>query len=320
MGDKVEAGEVLALIDAVEVGRAKADLLQALERRNFAQMNYDRLASLGEDVVAGNKIQEAETVLRNTKLAIASARQALVNLGLPVSLDESTDASPAELAASVRFLGLPESLSQRIDPKLASGNLIPLTTPISGVVTHREVAAGEVVSPAKTLFTVTDTGQMWLTLDVRLEDAQHLAIGRPVRFLPDGSTEESVGEISWISTGVDQRTRTVKVRAELANPDGRLRDETFGSGRIILREQPNAIVVPNEAVHWEGCCHVVFVRDKAFFDENSYKVFHTRSVRPAVKTPKYTEIAAGLLPGEVIATVGSGALAAELLRGNLGAG
>jgi cobalt-zinc-cadmium efflux system membrane fusion protein len=239
---------------------------------------------------------------------------------LPVALDESPDGSPTELAASIRFLGLPQSLSQQIDPELASENLIPLTTPIGGVVTHREVAAGEVVSPAETLFTVTDTTQMWLTLDVRLEDARHLAIGRQVRFLADGSTEEAVGEISWISTGVDSRTRTVKVRAELPNPDGRLRDETFGSGRIILREQPDAIVVPNEAVHWEGCCHVVFVRDKAFLDDESYKVFHTRSVRPAVKTPKVTEIAAGLLPGEVIATVGSGALAAELLRGNLGAG
>jgi len=320
LGDRVEAGEVLALIDAVEVGRAKAELLQALERRDLAETTYDRLASLGEDVVAGSRIREAETVLRNAKLAVAGARQTLVNLGLPVSLDESTAASPAALAARIRFLGLPDSLSKQIDPKVASENLIPLATPIGGVVTHRAVAAGEVVSSAKTLFTVTDTDQMWLTLDVRLEDAQPVAIGQTVHFLPDGSSQEAVGQISWISTGVDSRTRTVKVRAELANLDGQLRDETFGSGRIILREQPDAIVVPNEAVHWEGCCHVVFVRDKAFFDENSYKVFHTRSVRPAVKTPKVTEIAAGLLPGEVIATVGSGALAAELLRGNIGAG
>lgn len=62
--------------------------------------------------------------------------------------------------------------------------------------------------------------------------------------------------------------------------DGRLRDETFGSGRIILREEPEAIAVPNESVHWEGCCFVVFVRDKHYFDSpNSPKVFHVRSVR-----------------------------------------
>jgi multidrug efflux pump subunit AcrA (membrane-fusion protein) len=70
--------------------------------------------------------------------------------------------------------------------------------------------------------------------------------------------------VSWISTSVDEKTRTLKVRANLTNPKGRLRASTFGQGRIILREEKRAIVVPNEAVHWEGDCHVAFVRDKHY--------------------------------------------------------
>ena len=54
--------------------------------------------------------------------------------------------------------------------------------------------------------------------------------------------------------------------------------------------------------------------------EGSYKVFHTRSVRPGVVSGDYTEVIAGLLPGEVVVTEGSGVLRAELLKGNLGAG
>ena len=87
-------------------------------------------------------------------------------------------------------------------------------------------------------------------------------------------------------------------------------------------------MVPNEAVHWDGCCHVVFVRDKGHFDsKESPKVFHVRTVRLGVgHRPeglvggKFTEIVAGLLPGEVVAAQGSDVLRAELLKNSLGEG
>jgi cobalt-zinc-cadmium efflux system membrane fusion protein len=112
----------------------------------------------------------------------------------------------------------------------------------------------------------------------------------------------------------------LKVRAELANADGRLRSGTFGTGRIILRDEPGAVVVPNTAIHWDGSCHVVFVRDKQFLEETSPKVFHTRTVRPGARDARFTEVIAGLLPGEVVASRGSGILQAALLKNNLGAG
>lgn len=80
------------------------------------------------------------------------------------------------------------------------------------------------------------------------------------------------------------------------------------------------MVVPNEAVHWEGHCHIVFVRDKNYLKEGAFKVFHVRKVRPGVKDESHTEIIAGVLPHEVVASKGSGILRAELLKANLGEG
>jgi cobalt-zinc-cadmium efflux system membrane fusion protein len=73
-------------------------------------------------------------------------------------------------------------------------------------------------------------------------------------------------------------------------------------------------------MHWDGNCHVVFVRDKNYHDEQSPKFFHVRSVRPGVRDGDLTEIIAGLLPGEVIASKNSVVLEAQLLKSNLGAG
>jgi cobalt-zinc-cadmium efflux system membrane fusion protein len=98
---------------------------------------------------------------------------------------------------------------------------------------------------------------MWLTLNVRQDDVQRLALGQPVRFRADGDGQEVTGAIAWISTAVDQKTRTVKIRADLDNRSGRLRANTFGPGRIILREEKHAVVVPTEAIQWEGDCNIV---------------------------------------------------------------
>jgi multidrug efflux pump subunit AcrA (membrane-fusion protein) len=162
---------------------------------------------------------------------------------------------------------------------------------------------------------------MWLMLDVASEDASFVSVGQLVHFRPSGTANEVAGHIDWISTEENAQTRTVKVRAIVENADGRLRNETFGAGRIVLRSETDAIVVPHESLQWDGSCHVVFVRDKDFFaNEQSPKVFYPRPVRVGARTERAVEILAGVLPGEVVATKGSGVLRGELLKNNLGAG
>src|SRR5262249_4601729 len=131
---------------------------------------------------------------------------------------------------------------------------------------------------------------------------------------------EIEGSLAWISTEADDQTRTVRVRVNLPNNDGHLRANTFGTGRIVLREEPRANVVPSEAVHWDGDCYVVFVRDKDFLKEGALKFFHVRKVRPGVKDGETAEIIAGLLPGEVIASKNSVVLMGQLLKATLGLG
>ncbi len=320
VGDSVQQGDVLALVDAAQVGQAKAALLQALAQLELRVKNYARLKNIKQGVVPGRSVLEAETALVEGEVAIQKAVQALVNLGLPISVAEVRRTPVVELEHKIRFLGLPDSIRQDLDPERTTSNLLPLFAPRDGTVVNRDVVAGEVISTTQMLFTVADTSRMWLVLSVPLEEARRVVIGRKVVFQPDGADHADTGTLTWLSTDVDKQTRTVKVRGELPNEDGHLRDKTFGAGEIILRQEQDAIVVPSSAVHWEGCCHVVFVRDKNFMKKGAYKVFHTRSVRPGVVMGDTTEMIAGLLPDEVVVTKGSGVLRAELLKGNLGAG
>ncbi len=318
VGDRVKKGEILAVVDAAEVGKAKSEFLQALVQVRLRSKNLEAMQAVLASVPE-RLLRETEAGVSEAGIRLTTAQEAMTNLGLPVDVESLQKVPQEKLADCLRFLGLPGSLTASLDPKTTTGNLLAVTAPFDGTVVARQLVGGEVVDSSKVLFVVVDVRQMWLTLDLRVEDAMLVALGQKVRFWPDG-IKEARGKITWISTEADHKTRTVKVRACLDNGDGRLRANTFGSGKVVLREESQAIVVPNSAVHWEGCCHIVFIRDKDYLKDGAPKVFHVRTVRPGAKDEKNTEIIAGALRGEIVATKGSAALRAQLLKNNLGEG
>ena len=327
VGDKVRAGDVLALVDAAEVGRAKAEFQHALVQLDLRRETVAKLRPRAGSTVAGKDVQAAEAAVEEAEVRELTAGEALANLGMPVRAADVRGLSPADLARRMQFLGLPAPLAADLAGRTASSNLLPVTAPLDGEVVARTAVKDEAADPAKPLFVVADTGRMRLTLRVRPEDADRVKPGQAVRFRHPGHVgpnEWDAGAVVWVSPAADETTRTVPVRVDLPDPSDRHRANTLGAAEVVLREEPDALLVPASAVHWEGCCHVVFVRDRDYEKPAAPKVFHVRTVRPgaSVQTPggAMTEIAAGLLPGEVVAAAGSGFLRSELLKNNLGEG
>lgn len=322
IGDKVKRGEVLALVDAADVGKAKAELQQSIVHLDLKSQTLANLKG-SKGIIAEKAVHEAEAAVAEAQVRKLAARQTLVNLGLPLPPDNELGTEPAELTRALQFLGLPSELAAEVAKSSSSSNLLPIRAPFDGEITQRNGVSGEVVGSTKVLLVVADTSVMWLTLNVRIEDAERIHPGQPVQFQHDGHNDWDHGEVAWVSPSVDEATRTVPVRVKLPNTEGRHHARSFGMARITLRQTQAAIVVPKEAVHWEGDCYVVFVRDKTF-ETSPYKVFHVRKIRPGATdfgmAAPQTEIAAGLLPGELIATTNSGILRSELLKNNLGAG
>ncbi len=322
VGDRVKKGDVLALVDAADVGRAKSEFVQAITQLRLHQKNVERLRPLAGSVIPGKQLLEAQTAAEAARIQLHQAQQALANLGLPVDAAEFADLSAEQISKRIQTLGLTADVLAEVDQSQQTSNLLPLRSPLDGVVVNRTAVEGEMAATNTPLFDVADISKLWLNLNVRQEDAKYVTHGQTVLFRASDSANEPAdkGTVGWISTSADDVTRTVRVRVDLPNTDGQLRANTFGTGEIVLREEPRAIVVPSEAIHWDGTCNVVFVRDKDFFKPDAPKLFHVRSVRLGVKDGPHTEIIAGLLPGEVIASRNSVILEAQLLKSNLGAG
>ncbi len=311
VGEQIRKGDCLAIVDAVEVGEAKTEYLQAFVNMQLKDQTLARLTQVKGEV-AEKALRQAEAEAREARLRMLSAEQRLINLGLPADRRNLSHGDDERLARDVRVLGLPKSVVDSFDAQTTTANLLPLTAPFDGVVIGRAAAIGEVVSPNDPQFIVADIRRMWVMLDVRKESASLVRHGQRIEFVADGTARPVLGKIDWISTEVNPATRTLQVRATVENPpiagdasEGRhrlLKANTFGTGSIVIREMMETVCVPRSALHTE--------RDEAFVFIRDGDRFRRRDVRTGVAQDGHIEILSGLKPGDTVAADGSHVLKA----------
>ena len=291
LGDEVEAGDVLLVLDCAALGTAKSELLRAAARLGLWEKNSQREGALLEKGLSTEKDSlEAETQLVESRIALATAEQRLANLGLT-----------ANQIGDVKENG-------------EASSFLSITAPFSGVVVGLDAVLGELTSPETSVVSVADTSRMWVIVDIDQQEIRLVERGQPVLLSVEGWTGETLGgRVTWISSDVDRRTRTVKVRAEFENPEGILRAQSFGTANIVTRDDKDAVLVPKGAVQWEGCCNVAFERI-------SPTDFMPRKLRLGYDTGDYYEVLSGLSGGESVVTQGSFILKTELQKGSIGAG
>ncbi|MEI7862883.1 MAG: efflux RND transporter periplasmic adaptor subunit, partial [Planctomycetota bacterium] len=322
LGDTVHEGDVLLVVESRDVGRLKAEFLNAMVAFEARREQFEILQGV-QGAVLGRQLREAISDLREARNHLTIAEQELVNLGLRVSIADYMGLDDDARATKLRTLGIAPELLAGIDPVEVSSNLLPLCAPFAGVVIGRDAVVGEFVEAGEPIFEVTDVSTMWVILNVVKEDAAKVALGQAVRFFPDGSTEVFPSRISWISTDVNSQTRTLQVRAEIhsaAAPHAQgtegevaLKANTFGSGFIELKRHEEALVVPRNSVQWDGRRWVVFVPAGDL-------VFEPRAVRLGLAEGGQVEIladfgAAG--PPESVVGQGSHVLTSQVVLDRL---
>jgi cobalt-zinc-cadmium efflux system membrane fusion protein len=311
LGERIKAGEVVAIVDAPDVGKAKADYLQALVQVQSRTRVREALRSTS---APDRSIAEAESALRDAQVHLYTTQQALIGLGLPVPDEKLTSLPVDEFAAKLQYLGLPQDLTSSLPTNTTTANLLPITAPFAGELVDRAVVAGEVVAARQVILTIADASQLHAQIDVSPDAAAVLKLGQPVEFRADGDPRAVArGKLNWISPAVDEKTRLLHLRAEFDNRDGRLKVKAFGTATITVRAEPKAIVLPDESVQWEGCSHIVFVK-------HSDLEYRVRRVNIGMRQGGVVELLSGVVPGELVVTTGSHVLKSELLKDRIGGG
>ncbi len=291
LGKKVKKGDVLAVVDSKEFGSAKAAFLEADIRAGQMKLEYDRAMRLFEKQITSHKdMLESKTRVHESRIQLAGAKQRLKNLGLT------------------------EKLIRRVKTENDTSSKLTVVSPLSGVVVKRSGVAGELVSSARPVFEIAAVDKMWVLLNVYEPDLSKVMLGQKVMITISGLEANAyAGTVSWISTAIDPVTRSLQVRADVDNTDGRIKSGMFAQARILLEKNSPAIGVPVESVQWDGCCNVVFVKINDL-------VYAPRKVKIGFRTGDYYALASGVSPGEQVVTQGSFILKTEILKDSIGAG
>jgi membrane fusion protein (multidrug efflux system) len=261
-GQRVGAGQALAQIDAAVL---RDQQLSARSAVTTAQSNYD---------IARRELSRNETLEKAGAIAerdLERARNALI------TAQGQLDNARAQLA----------NVNKQLDKA-------SVQAPFAGVVSQRQVNAGDVVSPGTALFTVVDPGSMQLEASVPAEALSQVRVGMPVEFSVNGYPNRSfAGRITRVNPTADPATRQVKIVASIPNAGNTLVGGLFAEGRVSS-ETRNAPMLPLGAVDERGLRPMV-VRLK---NGKIEKVEVTLGIRDA--GAETVEVMSGIAPGDTV--------------------
>ncbi|MHC5082584.1 MAG: efflux RND transporter periplasmic adaptor subunit [Planctomycetota bacterium] len=144
----------------------------------------------------------------------------------------------------LRLLGLTDAQVATIEKTGKAEDHVTIYAPTGGIVVHKNALEGQYVKTGTKIYTIADLSQVWVYLDAYESDLQWIRYGQQVEFTTVAYPGEVFkGTIAFIDPVLDDKTRTIKVRVNVANPDGKLKPKMFvkatvqsqvaGSGRVM---------------------------------------------------------------------------------------
>ncbi|RMF45194.1 MAG: HlyD family efflux transporter periplasmic adaptor subunit, partial [Planctomycetota bacterium] len=176
-------------------------------------------------------------------------------------LDQSRLVMLAE--EKLRELGLTE---EQIEEIRRSGQIqarIRIKSPQRGTVIEKPVVEGDYVKTGQTIYRVADLSTVWLMLDLFPDDASAIRFGQEVEAELDSAPGiVFTGRVAFIDPTVNPRTRTIRVRVEMLNLDGRLRPGDYATARVRVPAIPRDVVYdPALAGKYISPMHPQIIRD-----------------------------------------------------------
>ena len=180
-----------------------------------------------------------------------------------------------------------------------------------GTVLEKQLLPGAYIMPGDRLFSLSDLSTVWLYADVYEKDLANITMGQPVVATSQAYPGESFnGQVTFINPVLDDATRTVKVRVEMANLSGKLKPNMFVNANIQI-PLGESLVVPESSILDTGSHKLVYVAQ----DENT---FVKREIVTGQQADGYVQVLSGLNPGETVVTAATFLIDSQTKLGSFG--
>ena len=220
LGDDVQRGQTLVSIHSPDVAQAFADYKKFVADEALARKSLERTQLLfSHGAIAQKEVQVAESAEEKAKV----------------------DAEAA--AERIRILGA------RLDQP---SPIIAIAAPVSGTIIEQNTAGGAGVKSldnSPNLFTIADLSRIWIVCDVYENNLSQVHIGDQAEIRLNAYADRVLkGQVSNISKLLDPNTRTAKVRIDLDNRGGLMRQGMFATVRFVSQGKQTRMVLPTTAL------------------------------------------------------------------------
>jgi membrane fusion protein, heavy metal efflux system len=268
LGDRVNQGQLLAVIDSPDLGQAYDDDDKASDALQLADKNLGR--------------QEAQN-----KLGVASDRD----------LDQARSEHTQAVAEYTRTQARLKALGVSLGGKPAS-RLLSVTAPVAGSVTALMVAPGTMINdPSQPMMSVADLSTVWVTALVPEKDVAAVSKNQDVDVslvaYPDRALH---GKVLFVSSVIEADSRRNKIRIAFANQDYAIKPNMFATVTLSGPQQ-SQVVLPSSALLMNNDRTSVFVATAPW-------TFERRIVDAALEEGSSVAIRSGIAAGEQVVVKG----------------
>jgi Cu(I)/Ag(I) efflux system membrane fusion protein len=194
----------------------------------------------------------------------------------------------------LQLLDVPEHQIRELEQSGKPFKALHVHSPFDGIVMKLNVSEGEYVTPRSELYRLADLSKVWVQVDVYEYELSRVRVGDKAQItlksMPGRIFE---GTVSYIYPYAEARTRTIKVRLELDNPELALKPDMFADVTLNTGLQKDAVVVPDAAIVRSG------ERDQVFIVREPGK-FEPREVTLGQSSEGWVQVLDGVKAGEEV--------------------
>jgi len=291
----------VAAIEAIGTARAALGVDLSVQTSGVVE---EVLFRPNQRVEAGQVLVRIDDDIDRAELSAAEAdlRLAEAQLARQRELRERGVAAQSTLEEAVARVASANSVLQRLRAVLDQKEI---EAPFSGIIGIPRIDTGAYVQPGTSIATLQNLDTMQVDFGVPEQAAAGVEIGQAVTFESDTGTPPLTGQIIGIEPKVDPQTRLVSMRAEVANPDGRLRPGEFVRANVQVPAVGEVLSLPQTAVITSLYGSYVYRLEKD--DEGTLRAQQV-FVGVGRRAGGRIEIVDGLEPGQVVVTAGQNKL------------
>lgn len=259
----------------------------------------------GQQVRVGDPVAEVyspEAISAQQEFLLALQASA-ANVNAPGTMAQSAATMLAQARQKLVLMGL-ERLIPELEQTRQAREVVTTYSPIRGTVLKKSVDPQHYTWVGEDMYDVADLALVWMYFDVYEKDLRFVKSNQAVRITSEAYPNESfTGKVTFINPVLNNETRTVRVRAEFANPEGKLKLGMYVKAEIMIPRN-DALVVTASAVLTTGKRNVVWI-------EVQENVFEPREVVLGAQSEGQYEVLAGLQGDEKIVVSGGFLLDSE---------